>query len=261
VAREARGAHRRRRQPTAIYDKLRTEQKDPAFEGSLSVVKRMYAWIRADKGISPNGEANDVAIPVDTEPGHVGQVDFGSVGKLWDPMPPGLRLRLRLRLRLLAPPVRQAGIQPEGRDLARAARRGLRVLQLDDRGHGPRQPQSGGAAFDVRTEPVLNRGYRELARHYGFQVDPTPPYVKHNFMTTTGEERDVAVLNPRLTHWLLEIAGHGTTHKQPLKVFEQIEKAKMLPLPTVRREPISWRQPMVQRDCHALIEGARYSAP
>ncbi|KIG17527.1 Mobile element protein [Enhygromyxa salina] len=63
---------------------------------------------------------------------------------------------------------------------------------------------------------------------------------------------------------MLEVAGqrkHGTTHKRPLKVFEAIERAKMLPLPTLRWEPISWRQPMLQRDCHALVDGARYSAP
>ena len=65
-------------EPTAIYDHLRTEHKAAGFDGSLSAVKRLYARIRVDKGISPN----DVAIPVDTQPGHVAQVDFGYVGKL-----------------------------------------------------------------------------------------------------------------------------------------------------------------------------------
>jgi len=32
------------------------------------------------------------------------------------------------------------------------------------------------AAFGLSDEPALNRSYRELARHYGFNVDPTPPY-------------------------------------------------------------------------------------
>jgi hypothetical protein len=73
--------------PTAIYDKLRIEHKAAGFDGSLSAVKRLYARIRVDQGISPN----DVAIPVDTQPGHVGQVDFGSVGKLWDPVTHALR--------------------------------------------------------------------------------------------------------------------------------------------------------------------------
>ena len=31
------------------------------------------------------------------------------------------------------------------------------------------------AAFGVDDEVVLNRSYRELARHYGTMIDPTPP--------------------------------------------------------------------------------------
>ena len=65
--------------PKAIHDHLRTTKSD--FDGSLSAVKRMCGRLRADKGI----DAEDVAIPVDTKPGEVAQVDFGSVGKLWDP--------------------------------------------------------------------------------------------------------------------------------------------------------------------------------
>jgi hypothetical protein len=132
------------------------------------------------------------------------------------------------------------------------------------------------AAFNVQTELVLNRSYRELARHYGFLIDPTPAYspqkkgkveaavryVKRNFMATIGDERDITVLNGRLEHWVIEVAGkrtHGTTRQQPLEVFEQIEqieKAAMRPLPSLRWRPISWRTPN-----HCLIDGARYSAP
>ena len=32
------------------------------------------------------------------------------------------------------------------------------------------------AAFGVRSEPEVNRSYRELARHFGFKIDPTPAY-------------------------------------------------------------------------------------
>src|SRR5690606_10118969 len=66
------------------------------------------------------------------------------------------------------------------------------------------------AAFDATTEPILNRSYRELARHFGFKIDPTPAYspekkgkveagvryFKRNFMTTIGAERDIDKLLP-----------------------------------------------------------------
>jgi transposase len=88
---------------------------------------------------------------------------------------------------------------------------------------------------------VLNRSYRELARHFGFKIDPTPPYspekkgkvesgvryVKHNFMKTIGDERDIDVLNRELDRWVREIAGprrHGTTHRQPRDHVETVER-------------------------------------
>ncbi|MEE9382918.1 MAG: hypothetical protein V3V08_05835 [Nannocystaceae bacterium] len=64
---------------TATYDRLRLEQPD--FKGSLSAVKRLCIRFKKAHGI----DAKDVVIPVDTDPGDVAQVDFGSVGKLWDP--------------------------------------------------------------------------------------------------------------------------------------------------------------------------------
>jgi transposase len=65
--------------PQAIHDRLRLEQAE--FRGSLGSVKRLVQRIRRERGVLPE----DVAIPVDTEPGEVAQVDFGYAGKLWDP--------------------------------------------------------------------------------------------------------------------------------------------------------------------------------
>lgn len=56
---------------TAIYDRLRVEVAE--FPGTLSAVKRLVAAVKREKGVSPN----DVAIPVETLPGKVAQVDFG----------------------------------------------------------------------------------------------------------------------------------------------------------------------------------------
>lgn len=64
--------------PQAIYDRLRLEH--PEFKGSLAAVKRMTRRIRCERGVQPQ----EVAIPVDTAPGEIAQVDFGYVGRLWD---------------------------------------------------------------------------------------------------------------------------------------------------------------------------------
>ena len=65
--------------PRAIYDRLRLE--DASFPGTYPQVKRLWRAVRLARGVQPE----DVAIPVETAPGQVAQVDFGSVGKLWDP--------------------------------------------------------------------------------------------------------------------------------------------------------------------------------
>ena len=54
---------------------------------------------------------------------------------------------------------------------------------------------------------------------------------------------------------------HGTTRKRPLEVFEQVERASMLPLPAKKWAPVWWRTPTLRTDCLALVAEARYSAP
>jgi hypothetical protein len=58
--------------PTAIHDHLRVNQ--PEYTGGLSAVKRL----RLEKAAGP--KAIDVAIPVETNPGEIAQVDFGYAG-------------------------------------------------------------------------------------------------------------------------------------------------------------------------------------
>lgn len=65
--------------PKSIYDKLVLDH--PGFSGSLSAVKRVWRQWHKARGV----QAEDVAIPVDTAPGDVAQVDFGYVGMLVDP--------------------------------------------------------------------------------------------------------------------------------------------------------------------------------
>jgi hypothetical protein len=134
------------------------------------------------------------------------------------------------------------------------------------------------AVFGVADEAVLNRSYRELARHYGFKIDPTPPYspekkgkvesgvkyVKNNFFRPRADEKSVDVLRSELARWVREIAGmrkHGTTRKRPLKLFDQVERAAMQPLPSAPWQPVLWRTPTLRNDCQVIVEQARYSAP
>lgn len=129
-----------------------------------------------------------------------------------------------------------------------------------------------------RADPLAQRAYRELAEHYGFRIDPTPPrqphlkgkveqggvhYVKRNFLAgrdpETSEQR-----NQRLRTWLLETAGariHGTTKVPPLVRFREGEQPALLPLPRTPFDVAVWKQVRVYRDCYVVFAGSYYSAP
>ncbi|MBK8259985.1 MAG: DDE-type integrase/transposase/recombinase [Nannocystis sp.] len=63
-----------------------------------------------------------------------------------------------------------------------------------------RWPRDGQADHPRDGQAELSRSYRELARHYGVQIDPTPPaspqmkgrvesavrYIRRNFLPTLG---------------------------------------------------------------------------
>lgn len=262
--------------PKAIFDRLRLEHE--AFAGSLSAVKRMVASIKREQG----PQAEDIAIPILTQPGEVAQVDFGDVGKLWDPQSKKTRkayvfvITLSYSRHMFARVVFDQKVDTWLR---------LHAEAFDFFGGVPRVVVPDNlksavlrAAFDVRTEPVLNQSYRDFARHFGFKVDPTPPYnpekkgkvensvkyIKGNFFKTIGEERNVDALNKWLEKWILDIAGqryHGTTHRKPVEHFAQGEQACLLSLPNVKWENISWRACTVHRDACVLVEKARYSVP
>jgi transposase len=62
----------------AIFDRLRLE--DPQLSVSYWAVRGVWRRWRKERGVV----AEDVAIPVETGPGEIAQVDFGYVGKLYD---------------------------------------------------------------------------------------------------------------------------------------------------------------------------------
>ncbi len=254
--------------PKAIYDFLRLEKED--FDGSLWAVKRLCARLERERPVQPQ----DVAIPVETAPGQVAQVDFGYVGKLYDPEA-GLLRKAWVFVMVLGHSRHQF----------------CRVVfdqrvETWIRVHVEAFAKFGGvvdtvvpdnlksavirAAFGLGDNPALNRSYRELARHYGFKVDPTPPldpakkgkvesgvkYVKRNFFKPR-DLADIDEANREIDRWVERIAGdriHGTTGRRPLEVFEQEERQTLTALPTARYLPVMWKKARVHSDSHFLFE-------
>lgn len=263
--------------PVAIFDRLRLEKKDE-FTGSLSAVKRLCRRLTGEQGPRPE----DVAIRVETDPGQIAQVDFGYVGKLYDPKARYLRKAYVFVLVLGYSRHMFARIVF---DQSAATWVRLHIEAIEWLGGTPAifvpdnlKAAVVRAAFAVDGPSTLNRSYRELARHYGFRVDPAPPYspqhkgkveigvkyVKRNFFGARQGELDAGVLAPELERWLVEIAGqriHGTTQKRPLERFEAVEQRALLPLPPQRYEVAMWHKATVHPDTHIVFEKAMYSVP
>jgi len=261
--------------PKAIFDTL--HQQQPKFQGSYDAVKRLFRRIRRQR--PPSEE--DVAIPVTVPPGTEAQVDFGFVGELYDPIQRRMRKGWVFVMVLSHSRWMWAEIVFDQRAetwqrlhaAAFAALGGVpAVLRPDNL-----KAAVIRAAFGVGGEPELNRSYVELARYYGFQVDPTPPcaprkkgkveravqYIKRSFFQPR-ELRDLADAQAQLGRWLAEIANarvHGTTRQVPAEVFALVEQTALKPLPRLSFEPVVWRQAKVHTDSHVQFERALYSVP
>lgn len=264
--------------PRGIYDRLQLENEGfRESKPSLSSVKRVCARLRRAKGVSEE----EVAIPVETKPGQVAQVDFGSVGRLFDPVERVMR-QAYVFVMVLGHSRHMVARLVFDQKVATWLR--LHVEAFEELGGVPEVVVPDNlkaavvrAAFGVGGATALNRSYRELARHYGFKVDPTPiyqpkkkgkvesgvKYVKGNFFRGR-DELDVDVLRPKLAQWVREVAGtriHGTTGRRPLEVFEREERAALLPLPAKRYQLVLWKEATVHRDSHVEYERRLYSVP
>lgn len=261
--------------PRAIHDRLRLEH--PGFGGSRSSIKRLVSTILRDRGVEPT----DVAIPVDTQAGEIAQVDFGYAGHFLDPDTKKLRrgwvfvMVLGHSRHLFAQVVFDQKVETWLRMHLEAFRHfgGVpRTLVPDNL-----KAAVGRAAFGIDEDSALNRSYREMARHYGFVVDPTPPYapkkkgkveaavryVKHNGLAGR-DGQDVQHVRAALARWTTEVAGvreHGTTGKRPLEVFESEERAALIALPVRPYETVLWKRCTVHPDVHVELDRRLYSVP
>ena len=128
-----------------------------------------------------------------------------------------------------------------------------------------------------RYEPSFQRTMEQYAELRGFVIDPAVvrqpkgkpivergvPYVRESFFR--GEQwLDLAHVQREARHWCLEVAGrriHGTTQKRPLVVFEEVELACLRPVNGPRFDTPQWAEPSVHDDHHVKFLKALYSVP
>ena len=126
-------------------------------------------------------------------------------------------------------------------------------------------------------DPEVHPKLQSFARHYGTVILPTKPYKpEHKGKVEAGVKyakenalkgrtfSSLAEQNEFLLNWEKSVADtriHGTTKKQVGKLFEQVEREALLPLPPDRFPTFQEARRTVSRDGHVEVAKAYYSAP
>jgi transposase len=126
-------------------------------------------------------------------------------------------------------------------------------------------------------DPELNPKVQSFSRHYGIVILPTKPYTprhKGKVERGIGYVQDnalkgrtfgsLAAENQHLLQWEATVADtrlHGTTRRQVGKVFREVERSALVPLPAGRFPSFREAQRTVHRDGHVEVAKAYYSVP
>ena len=261
--------------PRAIFDRLRLEDAD--FDGSHSAVKRLCRALRRARGV----QAEDVAIPVETAPGEIAQVDFGYVGKLYDPATRVLRkawcfvMVLAYSRHMVARVVFDQTIEtwlqlhveafaelggvvetvvPDNLKAAvvRAA------FGVDDQQRAQSQLPRAGAPLRLqdRSDAAVHAPEKKG------KVESGVKYVKRNFFVGRQESRHRRGRRD-LGRWAARSPGTRARHDAPAaaRAVRGIERAALRALPKARFEPVVWKQATVHPDSHIAFDKRLYSVP
>ena len=213
-----------------------------------------------------------------TRPGEVGEMDFGRLGVLPNPLT-GTR-QVVWALVVVLPYSRHAFVWLTTRQTLDATIEGLeaawrffggvpRRLVLDN--------FPAAVAGPDALEPRPTRGFLEYSQARGFLLDParvrhpkdkphverTIRYVRERFWKG-GRFADLLDARRQAQAWCLQVAGrrvHGSTGHVPLVVFEQHEQGQLLPIGDEPYDVPVWRTVTVHPDHHLSFQGALYSAP
>lgn len=251
----------------AIHERL----AERGYSGSYSSV---YRFVSRERPKQP-----EVTVRVECRPGEEAQVDFGYAGWMVDELT-GSQRRSWAFVMTLSWGRHQYVEFVFDQKLANWLRLHRNALTFFGAvpGRIVIDNLKAGIAKACWEEPQPQLAYQECAQHYGFLIAPCRPrtpqhkgkveqggvhYLKRNFLAGR-EPTTLAQANQDVRLWCLTKAGlrqHGTTRKQPLLQFEEVERAALHPLPATPYDLTIWKQAKLHSDCYVVFENAYYSAP
>ncbi len=250
---------------------IRERLKEQGFIGSYSAVRR---FVRQIKPLTPRA-----TVRVERKPGQEAQVDFGYAGRMIAPDTDALR-----RTWVFVMTLSWSRHQYAEFVFDQQVETWLRLHRNAFAWFGGVPERvvvdnlKAAIVKAVWDDPQVQQSYWECAEHYGFLIAPCRPrtpehkgkveqggvhYVKRNFLggrqptTITQANQDVLV-------WCNTTAGlriHGTTKEKPLERFQDVEQARLQPLPETPYDLAVWKKIKVHRDCYVEFDKAYYSVP
>lgn len=214
----------------------------------------------------------------EVDPGELAEVDFGRLGRVFDPAWGKNRLTHALIVTLVYSRHQYVHLSftqklldlIEGLESAWEFFQGtVRRVVIDN--------LKAAVVKSHRYEPLFQRTFEEYASYRGFVIDPARcgtatdkphveravPYVRESFFR--GESfLSLAHAQQQAVRWCLQKAGtrvHGTTRQVPLRVFEQVEKPTLKPLDKPRFDVPAWAECKVHPDQHVRFLRALYNVP
>lgn len=239
-----------------------------SFTGSYSSVKRFVRRLGATTPLPFRR--------MECEPGEEAQVDFGSGAWVIED---GKRRRPHI-LRVILSHSRKGYSEPVWRQTTEDF---IRCLENAFRAFGgvPRTLVIDNLKAAVKNadwfDPEINPKVVEFARHYGTVILPTKPYTPRHkgkveggvkYIKNNGLKGRVFSSLPDqkqfLVTWERQVADtriHGTTKKQVRRVFEEVEKHFLQPLPVEQFPFYHEGKRTVHRDGHVEVAKSYYSVP
>ena len=241
---------------------------DHGFAGSYQAVKRFVRHLRETQPIP--------FVRMEVEPGAEAQVDFGQGAWV---MVNGKRKRPHL-FRMVLSHSRKGYSEVVWRQTTESF---IRCMENAVRNFGgvPRTLVIDNLRAAVTRadwfDPELNPKVEEFCRHYNTAILPTRPAMpRHKGKVEAGVKfaqnngvkgrsfNSLGEQNTFLTEWERTVADtriHGTTRQQVIKVFNEVERPKLLPLPPSLFPVFEEAPRLVHRDGYVEFQRTYYSVP
>jgi len=263
-----------RLQLTRVHELLRQERVRVSYSTLERFVWRLGLRRR-------RGSQQSTVRMAPTAPGEVAEMDFEKLGPLVHPVTGKRQVVWALLVVLVYS--RHSFLWPLVQQTVEATIEGLEQAWRFFGGVPKRLILDNFPAAVAGTDPLAprpTRAFVEYSQARGFLLDPARvrhprdkphvergvPYARERFWKG-GLFVDLADARVQAERWCREIAGqrvHGTTRRLPLVVFEDEERAHLLPYAPVDGLPYDvplWREVAVHVDHHVSVQYALYSTP